>query len=90
MAVLLYQIGIFLAVQIASLFGKSARNTAIILITIFTLLQVFMSWLLILQLITIFISYRVSKRWFENSKSKTLHKKPNKVLYVTEKTKDIL
>jgi len=81
MAVLLYQIGIFMAIQIASLFGKSARNTAIILITIFTLLQVFMSWLLLLQLITIFISYKVSKRWFENSENESSNKKPNNVLY---------
>ncbi len=81
MAVLLYQIGIFFAIQIASLFGKSARNTAIILITIFTLLQVFISWLLLLQLITIFISYRVSKRWFENTENESFNKKSNNVLY---------
>jgi len=81
MAVLFYQIGIFLALQIASLFGKSARNTAIILITIFTLLQVFMSWLLLLQLITIFISYSFSKRWFNNSDNKQNRKEPNNVLY---------
>jgi len=81
MAVLLYQIGIFVAIQIASLFGKSARNTAIILITLFTLLQVFMSWLLLLQLITIFISYKVSKRWFENSENESSNKKLNNVLY---------
>ena len=68
MAVLIYQIGIFLAIQIASFFGKSARNTAIILIVLFTLLQVFMSWLLVLQLITIFISYRVSRYWFPQKK----------------------
>jgi len=69
------------AIQIASLFGKSARNTAIILITLFTLLQVFMSWLLLLQLITIFISYKVSKRWFENSENESSNKKLNNVLY---------
>lgn len=81
MAVLLYQVGIFLAIQIASLFGKGARNTAIILITIFTFLQVFLSWLLILQLITIFISYLFSKRWFENSEHKRTNRESNKVLY---------
>lgn len=60
MAVLLYQIGIFLAIIIATFFGKKARNTAIILISIFTLLQVFMSWLLLLQFFTIFIAYQFS------------------------------
>jgi len=81
MAVLLYQIGIFIAIQIASFFGKSARNTAIILITIFTLLQVFMSWLLLLQLITIFIAYSFSKRWFQENETKQTQKKPNNVMY---------
>lgn len=81
MAVLLYQIGIFIAIQIASFFGKNARNTAIILITIFTLLQVFMSWLLLLQLITIYIAYSFSKRWFEENKTKQNPKKPNTVIY---------
>src|SRR5690606_16749259 len=73
--------GIFIAIQIASIFGKSARNTAIIIITIFTLLQVFMSWLLLLQLITIFIAYSFSKRWFEQNGTKQTQKKPNTVMY---------
>jgi hypothetical protein len=60
MAVLLYQIGIFLAIIIASGFGKKSRNTAVILISIFTILQVYMSWLLLLQFFTIFIAYQVS------------------------------
>lgn len=60
MAVLLYQVGIFLAIIIASLFGKKSRNTAVILISVFTLLQVFMSWLLLLQFFTIFIAYQIS------------------------------
>jgi hypothetical protein len=81
MAVILYQIGIFIAIQIASQFGKSARNTAIVLITIFTLLQVFMSWLLLLQLITVFISYNFSKQWFQEKKPKQNQKQPNNVLY---------
>lgn len=60
MAVILYQIGIFLAIIIASKFGRNNRNTAVILISIFTLLQVFMSWLLLLQFLTIFIAYQYS------------------------------
>ncbi len=60
MAVLLYQIGIFLAIIIASNFGQKSRNTAVILIAIFTVLQVFVSWLLLLQFVTIFVAYHVS------------------------------
>lgn len=68
MAVLIYQIGIFLAIIIASTFGKKSRNTAVILISIFTLLQVFMSWLLLLQFFTIFIAYQISNS-FLNKKN---------------------
>ncbi len=74
MAVLLYQIGIFLAINIASLFGKKARNTAVILISIFTILQVFMSWLLLLQFVTIFLAYSLSNNFLE--KKTQIEKKP--------------
>lgn len=60
MTVLFYQIGIFLAIIIASKFGQKSRNTAVILISIFTVLQVFVSWLLILQFVTILIAYQFS------------------------------
>lgn len=67
MTVLFYQIGIFIAIQIAANFGKNSRNTAIVLISIFTILQVFMSWLLILQFITIYISYIISNNFYFNN-----------------------
>lgn len=70
MAVLFYQIGIFLAIIISSNFGKKSRNTVVILISIFTILQVFVSWLLILQFLTVLIAYQ-----FSNS---IIHKKNNK------------
>ncbi|WP_282074102.1 hypothetical protein [Polaribacter atrinae] len=64
MEVLLYQIGIFLAILIAGKLGEKSRITAIVLICIFTILQVYMSWLLILQFITIIFSYIISKKIF--------------------------
>ncbi|TXD71262.1 hypothetical protein [Aequorivita antarctica] len=79
MAVFLYQIGIFLAIIIASSFGKKARNTAVILISIFTLLQVFMSWLLLLQFVTIFIAYIISNSFADKkTTNKIVSKSPNK------------
>ena len=75
MAVLLYQVGIFIAIQLAAMFGKNSRNTAIALISIFTLLQVFMSWLLFLQFFTIIISYIISNNWFSITEKK-LSQKP--------------
>ena len=81
MAVLFYQIGIFIAIQVAAIFGKKSRNTAIVLISIFTILQVFMSWLLILQFFTVIISYVISNNWFLNDSKNESSKKTNKILY---------
>ena len=47
-------------IQIAALFGKGARNVALILISIFTVLQVYTSALMILQFVTIAVSYVIS------------------------------
>ena len=71
MAILFYQIGIFIAIQIAASFGRNSRNTAIVLIAIFTVLQVFTSGLMFLQFITIILSYYFAKNTFENKKKNT-------------------
>lgn len=70
MSVFLYQLGIFLAIQIVSRFGKNSRNIAIMFISFFTILQVFMTWLLLLQFITIIISYIFSEQLFFQPKEK--------------------
>ena len=81
MAVLLYQIGIFIAIQIAAMFGRNSRNTAIVLISIFTILQVFMSWLLLLQFITIYVSYNISNNlFFSNTPNKPVAKPQKTIL----------
>ncbi len=64
MEVFLYQVGIFFIIQITSIFGKNIRNFALLLICIFSIFQVFTSWLLILQFITIFFSYNFSNNLF--------------------------
>lgn len=74
MEVLFYQAGIFLAILIAGKLGKSARITAVVLICIFTILQVYMSWLLILQFIIIIVSYFISKRLSEPKKTYPIKK----------------
>ena len=68
MAVVLYQFGIFIAIIISASYGKSNRNIAVILISIFTILQVYFSDLLILQFFTIFMSYYISKVIFPEKK----------------------
>lgn len=62
MNVLLFQLGIFITIVIASFFGKKTKDAVVVLISIFTLIQVFMSWLLLLQFITIFIAYMVTDK----------------------------
>lgn len=69
MEVLLYQIGIFTLILIAGKLGKNARITAIVLISIFTILQVYVFWLLALQFFTIIFSFLISKSFSKNKKT---------------------
>jgi hypothetical protein len=74
MGIIIYQIGIFFAIQISTFYGgKSTRNVAIILIAVFTILQVFTSQLMILQFFTIFISYLVSRNILGKSNGKIIN-----------------
>lgn len=50
---------------------KKARNIILICLIVFTLIQVFTSWLLILQLVTIFIGYNISNSLIKKEKEKT-------------------
>lgn len=67
MGIILYQIGIFIAIIISSFFGKSSRNIAVILISIFTILQVYTSSLMILQFVTIVFSFLISNKILKNN-----------------------
>jgi hypothetical protein len=78
MAILFYQIGIFFIIQIAALFGRKVRNIAVVLIIIFTLLQVFASSLMIIQFFTIIIGYVISNRQFQEPDK--IIEKPKKVI----------
>ncbi|RXR23495.1 hypothetical protein [Flavobacterium stagni] len=98
MTIFLYQIGIFILILFASFFGKNVRNTYVVLASIFTFLLVFTSWLLILQFITIFISYFISNEIFfvtdkvietktDNINENGVHKIINSTIRATKKTK---
>lgn len=67
MGIIIYQVGIFIAIQIAAMFGRNSRNTAIILISLFTILQVYTFGLMFFQFITIGISYYFAKKWFSKN-----------------------
>lgn len=60
MEVLSFQIGIFIIIFLVGAFGTKARFYVCVIIGIFTLFAVFMTWLAILQLFTIWISYQIS------------------------------
>ena len=61
MEVFAFQICVLLLISLSSLFGRRIRNWMILFIGIFTLFAVFMTWLIILQFITIFIGYNISE-----------------------------
>lgn len=69
MGIFFYQIFIFVAIYISSLFGKNSRNVAVILISIFTILQVFTSGLMILQFATIIFSYFITTNFILNDET---------------------
>ncbi len=66
MSILAYQIIIFFIIQLSSFFGKKIRNIVIFLSIIYTIIEVFTTWLTLLQFVTIFVSYQVSKIWFND------------------------
>ena len=68
MGIIIYQIGIFITIQISAMFGKKSRNTAVILIFLFTVLQVYTFGLMFFQFLTIWISFYFAKKWFSNKK----------------------
>lgn len=70
MEVLGFQIFFFLLILISGIFGRKARNGIIIFSIIFTLIMVFMSWLIILQLFTIAFAYFISENYVGNSSEK--------------------
>src|SRR5690554_159974 len=70
MAVLLFQVGIFLIIIASASFGKKGRNLVIILLSVFTLALVFKFWLILVQFVTILIGYIASNSILENKKIK--------------------
>lgn len=69
-SVIEYQILFFSLILISSIFGRSARNIVCIGSIIFTLIMIFVNWLLILQLVTIVFGYLVSEYLIEKLKGK--------------------
>lgn len=60
--VLIYQVGIFAIIYISSFFGRKARNRVVLILSIATLINVYMLWLLVIQYLNIFIAYTVTEK----------------------------
>lgn len=65
-----FQIFFFILILISGLFGKKVRNFVVIGSLIFTVIMVFMTWLIILQFITIIFAYFITEAYVENSGKK--------------------
>lgn len=62
MEILVYQIAIFVGIIISTLlFGKAGRSIALVIAVIWTVVMLFMPWLMILQLFTVLIAYVISE-----------------------------
>lgn len=70
MLVLGFQIFFFILILISGLFGKKVRNFVVIGSLVFTVIMVFMTWLIILQFITIIFAYFITESYVENSEKK--------------------
>lgn len=60
MEIFIFQIAVFAIIFLSAFFGREALNKTVLIVSVFTLLAVFMTWLIILQFITIVISYSLA------------------------------
>ena len=70
MEVLGFQVLFFVVILVSGLFGRKARNFVVIASLIFTVIMVFMTWLIILQFVTIIVAYFITENYVESSKKK--------------------
>ena len=60
MELFIFQIAVFAIIFLSSIFGREALNKTVLVVSVFTLIAVFMTWLIILHFITIVISYSLA------------------------------
>ncbi len=59
--VLFYQVVIIAMILIAALFGRTALNRTALSLVLFTFMNVWMQWLMILQFVTIFVAFYIGR-----------------------------
>lgn len=69
MEVFLFQVMLFGIIFFSSFLGRKALNQISLLICVFTFLAIFKSWLMVLQFLTIFISYSIAVERIKNSEN---------------------
>lgn len=77
MQVLGFQLLVFLSILLSAYFGRKIRNGLATIITIFTIFAVFMAWLMILQLVTILVSFIVSESIVVDREARAQQRKQN-------------
>ena len=66
MGVLIFQISLLLIILGSTFLGRKTRNWVILGLIIFTIIEVFMPWLMIVQIFTIIIGYSISESIFKS------------------------
>lgn len=70
MEVLGFQLFFFALILASGLFGRKIRNVVTIISIIFTLVMVFMTWLIILQFVTIAIAFIITQKYVQETSLK--------------------
>lgn len=66
MGVLIFQISLLLIILGSTFLGRKTRNWVIFGLIIFTIIEVFMPWLMVVQIFTIIIGYSISESIFKS------------------------
>ncbi|PZU81513.1 MAG: hypothetical protein DI529_15470 [Chryseobacterium sp.] len=65
-----FQLFFFITILISAIFGRKTRNSVVLFSIIFTVIMVFMTWLIILQFFTIAIAYYITENYVDGSQNK--------------------
>ena len=86
MEILIYQLIIGGSILVSSFFGKMFRNIVTVIVSIFTLCNVFSDGLMILQFATIFFAFQFSQKIMHNENNEVEN---SKILFERERHREL-
>lgn len=89
MEILIYQISIIAIICFSALFGRNVRKLTMLCIAIFTIFQVFVMWLGVLQFITIFIGYLISDTFLNDPNRREERRKEREHAQYVKKAREM-